>query len=148
MNSFAKTLHEMQAAPSPTEPPLKSWKPLRNLLCRKQTQWLQVQLHNMRQDRDKSIRSFRARLCGQVGVCKFLVTCHGCNAEVNYTENVLRDVLTRSLADSEIQLDLLGDRNQDMSLEEVFQFIAAKDKRSAGCRSQSQGVHVDAAHSQ
>ena len=51
-----------------------------------------VQLHNMRQDRDETIRSFGARLRGQAGVCKFLVTCPGCNVEVNYTENVLRDV--------------------------------------------------------
>ena len=79
-----------------------------------------VQLHNMRQDRDEMIRSFGARLRGQAGVCKFL-------EEVNYTKNVLRDVLTRGLADSEIQLDLLGDRNQDMNLEEVFQFIEAKE---------------------
>ena len=85
-----------------------------------------VQFHDM-------IGNFGARLRGQAGVCKFLVTCPNCNAEVNYTDNVLRDVLTRGLADSEIQLDLLGDRNQDMSPEEVFQFIEAKEagKRSA-----------------
>ena len=107
-----------------------------------------VQLHNMPQDRDETIRSFGARLHGQAGVCKFLVTCPGCNVEVNYTENVLRDVLTRGLADSEIQLDLLGDRNENMSLEEVFQFIEAKEvgKRSAGRLSQSHSV--DAAQSQ
>ena len=107
-----------------------------------------VQLHNMRQDHDETIRSFGARLRGQAGVYKFLVTCPTCNVAVNYTENVLRDVLTRGLADSEIQLDLLGDRNQDMSLEEVFQFIEAKEagKRSAGRLSQSQSV--DTANSQ
>ena len=109
-----------------------------------------VELHNMHQDQDKTICSFGAHLCGQAGVCKFLVTCNcpGCNAEVNYTENILHDVLTRSLANSKIQLDLLGDRNQDVSLEEVFQFIEAKEagKWSAGSLSQSQGV--DAAHSQ
>ena len=108
----------------------------------------QVQLHNMHQDQDETIRSFGARLRGQAGVCKFLVTCPDCNTEVNYTENILRDVLTHGLADSEIQLDLLGDQNQDMTLEEVFQFIEAKEagKRSAGCLSQTQGV--EAAHSQ
>ena len=75
-----------------------------------------VQLHNMRQDRDETIRSFSARLRGQAGVCKFFVPCPGCDTEVNYTENVLCDVVTRGLADEEIQLDLLGERNQDMSL--------------------------------
>ena len=46
---------------------------------------------------------------------------------------VLRDVLSRGLDDSEIQLDLLGDKNQEMTLEEVFKFVEAKEsgKRSA-----------------
>ena len=37
------------------------------------------------------------------------------------------------IADDEIQLDLLGDKKQDMTLEEVFQFVEAKEaeKRSA-----------------
>ena len=70
-----------------------------------------VQLHNMRQDRDETIRSFGARLRGQASVCKFLIKCPGCDADVNYTENILRDVVTRGLADSEIQLDLLGEKN-------------------------------------
>ena len=50
-----------------------------------------------------------------------------------HRENILRDLLTRGLADSEIQLDLLGDKNQEMTLQEVFQFIEAKEagKRSA-----------------
>lgn len=114
----------------------------------KDTMVARVQLHNMRQDRDKTIHSFGACLLGQAGVCKFLDTCPGCSLEVNYTENVLRNVLTRGLADSEIQLDLLGDRNQNMSLEEVFQFIEAKEagKRSADRLSQSHSV--DAAQSQ
>ena len=103
-----------------------------------------VQLHNMRQDRDETIRSFSARLRGQAGVCKFVVSCPGCDTEVNYTENVLRDVVTRGLADEEIQLDLLGERNQDMSLEEVLQFIEAKEsgKRSAGRLLQTQGAEA------
>lgn len=43
-----------------------------------------VQLHNMCQDRDETIRSFGARLRGQAGVCKFHVTCQTCNIDVNY----------------------------------------------------------------
>ena len=39
----------------------------------------------------------------------------------------MHDVLTRGLTDSEIQLELLGERNQDMTLEEVFQFIETKE---------------------
>jgi len=92
-----------------------------------------VTLHNMHQDRDETVRSFGARLCGQAGICKFLIKCPSCDAEVNYTEAIMRDVLTRGIADPEIQLDLLGDKKQDMTLEDVFQFIEAKEsgKRSA-----------------
>ena len=107
-----------------------------------------VQLSDMRQDRDEAIRSFGARLRGQASVCKFTIACPSCSNDVNYTDNILRDVLIKGLADNEIQLDLLGDKNQDMSLEEVFQFVEAKEagKRSAGRLLHTQGV--EAARSQ
>ena len=107
-----------------------------------------VQLHNMDQDRDETVTSFCARLRGQAGICKFTTQCSSCDTNVNYTEHILRDVLTRGLADSEIQLDLLGDKNQDMTPEEVLQFVEAKEsgKRSAGRLLQAQGA--DAARSQ
>ena len=93
-----------------------------------------VQLSDMKQDRDEAIRNFGARLRGQASVCKFTTACPSCNTAVNYSDNILRDILIKGLADNEIQLDLLGDKNQDMSLEEVFQFVEAKEarKRSAG----------------
>ena len=55
------------------------------------------------------------------------------DGDVKYTDAILRDVLTRGIADAEIQLDLLGDQKQDMPLKEVFQFVEAKEagKRSA-----------------
>ena len=40
---------------------------------------------------------------------------------------MIRDVVTRGLADNDIQLDLLGDQNQNMTSEEVIQFIEAKE---------------------
>ena len=51
-------------------------------------------LHNMRQNRDESIRNFGACLRGQAGICKFVIDCNNCNAKVNYTEAIMRDVLT------------------------------------------------------
>ena len=91
-----------------------------------------VKLHNMRQDRDEPVRSFCARLQGQASVCKYVITCKcpGCDIDVhvNYTEPIVRDALARGLADPDIQLDLLGDKNQNMSLEEVSQFIEAKEE--------------------
>ncbi len=92
-----------------------------------------VTLHNMRQDCEEPVRSYGTRLRGQAGICKFVIKCPGCDGDVNYTDAIIRDVLTRGISDAEIQLDLLGDKNQDMSLEEVFQFVEAKEsgKRSA-----------------
>ena len=47
--------------------------------------------------------------------------------DVNYTKEIPRDVLTRGNADSEIQIDLVGGNNRDMTLWEVFQFVEAKE---------------------
>ena len=92
-------------------------------------------LHNMRQDRYEAIRSLGARIKGQAGICKYTTTCprDDCNADIDYTDAILRDVLARSIADEEIQLDLLGDQNQSMSLEDMLRFVEAKEsgKRSA-----------------
>ena len=47
----------------------------------------------------------------------------------------MHDVLTKGIADPEIQLDLLISNNQDMSLEGVFRFVESKEfrKYSATC---------------
>ena len=64
-------------------------------------------------------------------VCKYLLECtYG--RDINYSTHILRDTVIRGLADPEIQLDLLSDANQDMSLKEVFQFV---EKKEAGRRS-------------
>ena len=52
-----------------------------------------------------------------------------------YTDEILCDVLTRGVADPEIQLGLLSDSNQNMTLDNVFQFI---EKKESGKRSASQ----------
>ena len=121
---------------------------IKNLAVREEnTMVARVTLHNMRQDRDEPERKFGARLRGQAGVCKFLVKCPGCDVDVNYTDAILHDALTRGITDPEIQLDLLGDKNKDMTLEDVFQFVEAKEagKRSASRLLDSHAV--DAARS-
>ena len=92
-----------------------------------------VALHHMKQDRDEPIRAFVARLKGQAGVCKYVKACPGCNVQVAYTEAILTDFLCRGIADPEIQMDLLGDANQEMTLEQAIKFVEAKEsgKRSA-----------------
>ena len=87
-----------------------------------------VQLIDMKQNRDEAIQNFGACLRGQASVCKFTTACPSCNTAVNNTDNIRRDILIKGLADNEIQLDLLGDKNQDISREEVFQFVEAKEE--------------------
>ena len=60
-----------------------------------------VTLHNMRQDRDEPVRAYGARLRGQASVCKFTQQCTGCDATVDYTEAILKDVLCQGLGDTE-----------------------------------------------
>ena len=88
-----------------------------------------VRLHNMKQDHGESIRSFCARLRGLANVCDYRVACPktGCDTMVNFTDIMLRDTVVRGIADLEIQSSLLGDRNQDMTLQEVLQFVEAKE---------------------
>ena len=80
-----------------------------------------VTLHEMRQDRDKPI-------IDQAGVCKYPLN-FDCDREISYSEHILRDVVVRGLVDSEVRFDLLSDTNQNMTLEEVLQFV---EKREAG----------------
>ena len=103
-----------------------------------------VALHNMTQDRDESIRSFCARIKGQAGVCKYNIECPSCKTTVDYTKPIIRDVLSRGLSDSDIQLELLGHTEQNMTLEQVVTFIESKEagKRSAMKLSQAQGVQA------
>ena len=92
-----------------------------------------VALHDMRQDNDETIRSFSARIRGQANVCQYNTACPSCSTTVDFTDCILRDVLARGIADNEIQLDLLGDAKQDMTLEEMLKFVESKEsgKRSA-----------------
>ena len=93
-----------------------------------------VQLQQMRQDWGEPIRAFSARLRGQVGVCNFNISCT-CTAQVDYSDIMVRDSLIRGLEDDDIQLDILGESRQDMSLEEVIKYVEAKE---SGKRSSSQ----------
>ena len=89
-----------------------------------------VRLLNMRQDHDEFIQSFVTQLRGQAYMCKFVVK-HKCTCEVeadiNYADLIVRDVLARGLADADIQVDLLGTTNQGMTLKETVEFIKTKE---------------------
>ena len=103
-----------------------------------------VSLHNMRQDHDEVIRLYAARLRGQATVYQFTMKCSHCHQEVNYKEEILRDALVRGIADNDIQLDILGDSNQNRTLEEIINFVEVKEsgKTSASRLMNSQGAEA------
>ena len=70
-------------------------------------------LYAMHQDRDEPVRTFAARARGQARTCKFTQDCPQCSTAVDFTDTMIRDVVTRGLDDQEIQQDLLGDRNEE-----------------------------------
>lgn len=95
-----------------------------------------VKLQNLHQERDESVRSFVARLRGQAGVCNFSKTkrCQCAeNVTLDFSEDMVRDALIRGLEDEEIRLHILGQANQDMTLEETLQLAEAQEcgRRSA-----------------
>ena len=89
-------------------------------------------LSNMRQGREETVRAFHAHIKAQANTCKYSKKCT-CGLNVNFTEEIIRDVLTRGIADQDIQLDLLSEQRQDMTLDEMITFVEAKEsgKRSA-----------------
>ena len=95
-----------------------------------------VELQNLQQDRDETVRSYCARLRGQASVCQFtkMKKCT-CNADVtiDYSNEMVRDSLVRGLEDEDIRVEILGSCVQNMSLEETLTLIEAKEsgKRSA-----------------
>ena len=92
-----------------------------------------VELHDMHQDVDEGIRSFTARVKGPANVCEYILTCPSCSCDVNYTEEIMKDIIVKGISDSEIQLDILSDHNQKMTLENIMRYVEAKEagKRSA-----------------
>ncbi len=92
------------------------------------------ELFNMHQDRDEPVRSFGARLRGQAGMCKLFMTCSSddCDQVNCFANIILQGILVHGLEDAEIRLAILQDKQQNMTLEEIFQFIEAKE---AGKRS-------------
>ena len=94
-----------------------------------------VQLHEMQQDREEPVRTFCARLSGQANICKYNIDCPGCKRGLDYTDHIVRDCIIRGISDDDIRLDILGNENQDMTLDTLVGYIESKE---AGKRSLSQ----------
>ena len=80
-----------------------------------------MKLHGLHQEAGEPIRNFLARIKGQAELCRFEVACsHGCNQTVRYTNEIVRDIIIRNLYDQDIQREILGQRDQQMELENLI----------------------------
>ena len=87
-----------------------------------------VTLRNTHQDHDETVRSFRALLHDPAGVCKFVIKCPNCESDLTYIEEILHNVLTSDIMDHEIQVDLIGYVNENMTFDigVIFKFVVVK----------------------
>lgn len=90
----------------------------------------------MCQDHQENIRHFAVRVKGQAGLCNFPIECHGCQAQVSYAEEEIKDQLYTGLADPDIQKEVLAQRDQYATVEALVQgvYVSAKSAMSAKCQ--------------
>ena len=88
-----------------------------------------MKLHALHQEPAESIRNFVARIKGQAELCRFEVKCSrtGCDEQVRYTDEIVRDIIIRNIYDQDIQREILGHENQQMLLEPLIKLIEAKE---------------------
>ena len=65
---------------------------------------------------------------GQAETCNYTTKCTatGCGTIISYANEEINDQIYKSLADTEIQYDIMSQRNQNLSLEDVINLIASK----------------------
>lgn len=93
-----------------------------------------VKLHNMSQDPGEEAQHFASRLLGQAKTCNFTIQCgNAACAVTSYLDNMVRDQLIKGLYDMDVREQILGEKDQNMSLKDTLAYIEAKE---AGKRSQ------------
>ena len=83
------------------------------------------------------MQHFAARIKGQADLCEYNGKCTNeeCGQLVSYAVSEIKDQICNGLNESEILQDLLGHKDQKMTLQDTIYFIASKE---AGKRCQSQ----------
>ena len=86
-------------------------------------------LRGMVQNQDEDIKHFTARIKGQANACNYTVKCTNpaCETVISYADEEIKDQICKGLADHEIQQEVLSQRNQSISLENLISFVAAKE---------------------
>ena len=63
----------------------------------------------MRQDNGEGARSFHSRVKGKADTCAYVVSCTGgCNQKIDYTHEIIKDIMVNGISDPAIKRDVLG----------------------------------------
>ena len=83
----------------------------------------------MRQEHSEGVRSFHARVKGKADTCVYRVACtHGCGRQIDYTNEVIKDVLVTGVSDPEIRRDVYGWQElDDKNVSELVTFVESKE---------------------
>ena len=87
-----------------------------------------IKMGKLQQDPGVSVNNYLAALRGQSRQCQYEVQCSSCNAQTDYSEEVILDQLIRGLHNQDIVADLIGDEKTDRTLLETVEFIARKEQ--------------------
>ena len=71
------------------------------------TRVMRADLVRMQQERDKSFRAFAARVRSNADTCDYITKCT-CLRDVDFTDSIIRDVMTAGIADLDIRHEVLG----------------------------------------
>ena len=105
---------------------------------------LRAELMRMSQANDEPIRTFSARVQGKAQTCGFL-TAHTCACgaaqKVDYTLDVIKDVILAGIGDPEIQTSVLDcDGVEEKTLNEIISLIERKEKSRKAYNTASSSV--------
>ena len=109
---------------------------------------LRSELLQLRQDRNESCRAFAARVRGKAEACVFSFRYQHqcqcgevCTGTVDYTDNVIRDVLLNGIYDLDIRRDVLGTRDIiTTSVNDVVALVEGKEMARNALPSSSQSA--------
>ena len=109
----------------------------------------------MMQDHNEGARLFTARVRGAASVCNYQIQVKcpkvGCDHtfDISYAEQMIAQIVATGLEDKEVQEDLLGHENQNMTAEEITKFVEVKETAklsSVGINRTSNTYGVTSAH--
>ena len=83
---------------------------------------------NLTQDQGETTRAFSSRIKGKASTCAYTKDCTGCNTAVDYSDDIVKDVLIEGLYDMDIKREVIGWTDVDAkTVEETVSFVEKKE---------------------